>query len=149
MKICKILILALVFAAVPEGSLYSGNVPSTFRKVLLKDVAENIKDYEKKTITLRLKLKYVDRVFEKRTFDEGRNEKMVLVEKIFFYDKKNYVIEFDISAEEVRKKLERSLATLRSGMEYYVTFKVVEMGKREKVIGELESFVPVILMELP
>lgn len=103
------------------------------KDTLLSDIAENINDYKSKTITLRLKLKHVDRIFE----------------KIIFYDKKNHDIEFDISTRDIKKKLASDMLNLHEGMDYNVTFVVRNVGNLGYIIAELKGFKPVILDAVP
>ena len=103
------------------------------KDTLLAEIAANINDYKSKTITLRLKLKHVDRIFE----------------KIIFYDKKNHDIEFDISARDIKKRLAPDMLNLHEGMDYNVTFVVRNVGNLGGIIAELKGFKPVILDAVP
>ena len=101
--------------------------------VLLNDIAENIEKYKKKTITLKLKLKFIDKIF-------GR---------IIFYDSKSHNIEFDISSISLKKKLKLEIVNLHEGMDYFVTFTINGVGNYKLIIADLEKFKPVLLEKLP
>jgi hypothetical protein len=103
------------------------------KDTLLSEIAANINDYKSRTITLRLRLKHVDRIFE----------------KIIFYDKKNHDIEFDISSREIKKRLAPDMLNLHEGMDYNVTFVVRNVGNLGGIIAELKGFKPVILDAVP
>jgi hypothetical protein len=106
---------------------------TTEKNNLLSTIAKNITNYKSKTITLQLKLKHLDKIFE----------------KITFYDKKNHDIEFDISDRFLKKRIATDMLNLHEGMEYNVTFVVQNVGNLGQIIGELKSFKPVILDEVP
>lgn len=96
-------------------------------------IATDISQYRNKTLTLMLKLKNLDRIFE----------------RITFYDAKNHDIEFDISAREIRKKLRGDMLNLHEGLDYYVTFKVNDVGNLGLIIAEIFEFKPVLIHALP
>ncbi len=115
-------------------NIYSRDEQETgSRRILLGEIAGNIVDYKSKTITLQLKLKHVDSVFE----------------KITFYDKKNHDIEFDISDRFLKKRIAADMLNLHEGMEYNVTFVIQNVGNLGQIIGELRGFKPVILDNVP
>jgi hypothetical protein len=117
-----------LFAQEKEEKQDKGN-----KSPLLADIAGNIDEYKMKTLTLRLKLKHVDKIFE----------------KITFYDKKNHSIEFDISTKEVKKEIAACMLNLHEGMDYSVTFTVQSVGKLGEVIGILKKFSPLVLDLIP
>ena len=82
---------------------------------------------------MQLKLKQIDRIFE----------------KIIFYDSENIDIEFDISAKDVKKKLEKDMLNIHEGMLYRVTFIVTGTGNLGGLIGNIQSFTPVFLEKIP
>lgn len=96
-------------------------------------IIASIDNYKGETVTLNLRLKYLDRIFE----------------KIIFYDSENIDIEFDISGKERKKALANDLMNLHEGMLYYVKFKVIYTGNLGGLLGEIESFKPVILENIP
>jgi hypothetical protein len=100
---------------------------------LLTEIAASIDSYKSKTITLRLKLKHVDKIFE----------------KITFYDAKNHDIEFDISTRQIKKKLAVDMLNLHEGLDYNVTFTVQNIGNLGQIIAELKGFKPVLLDSVP
>lgn len=99
----------------------------------LMEIAASIDSYKLKTVTLRLRLKTVDRIFE----------------KITFYDTKNHDIEFDISAKETKKRLVADMLNVHQGLEYNVTFVVRDAGGAGNILADLKGFKPVILDALP
>jgi hypothetical protein len=127
----KISIILLIVTSVYS---YSQGLKETDKKdLLLSEIASRITFYKSKTITLRLKLKHFDRVFEKLTF----------------YDKKNHDIEFDISDRFLKKRIALDMLNLHEGMDYNVTFIVQNIGNLGQIIGELIGFKPIILEEMP
>ena len=100
---------------------------------LLGDIAANISSYKNKTVTMKLRLKNIDRIFE----------------RITFYDSKNMDIEFDISSPAAKEKLKPSLINSHEGMEYIVVFTVKDIGNLGKLTTDLENFSPAILKSLP
>jgi hypothetical protein len=133
MKILKVkcLVIALLFLA---AGLYSQDKKAADeRGVLLAVIAGNIAAYQSKTVTLRLKLKHVDRIFE----------------KITFYDRKNIDIEFDISSKKIKERIAADMLNIHEGMEYNVTFVVEKAGTLGAIIAELKGFKPVFLDAVP
>jgi hypothetical protein len=113
---------------------YSQNINNTNAgNILLNEIAENINSYKSKTITLQLKLKHVDMVFQ----------------KITFYDKKNHDIEFGISDRFLKKRIANDMINLHEGMDYNVTFVIQNIGNLGQIVAELKCFKPVILDSVP
>ncbi len=104
-----------------------------YEDILLNDIAVNISKYKGTTLTLRLRLKYLDAVFN----------------KLVFYDRKNTDIEFDVETAMKDKKDGNAFLNLHNGMEYLVTFTINDIGKMGVLIGELGEFVPLALLRLP
>lgn len=104
-----------------------------YEDILLNDIAVNISKYKGTTLTLRLRLKYLDTVFN----------------KLVFYDRKNTDIEFDVETAMKDKKDGNAFLNLHNGMEYLVTFTINDIGKMGVLIGELGEFVPLALLRLP
>lgn len=102
------------------------------RGSLGKIIAE-IDTYKDRTVTLNLRLKHLDRIFE----------------KIVFYDNENIDIEFDISGKERKKALSGDLLNLHEGMLYSVKFRVIGTGNLGGLLGEVEEFKPVIIDFIP
>ncbi len=102
-------------------------------KILLLDIKSNIEKYKQKTVTMKLKLKYVDNIFE----------------KIVFYDRKNSDIEFDISSQGSPKHLKWNLLDLHEGLDYYVTFRITGVGNLNQINAELVKFTPCVLDKIP
>lgn len=101
--------------------------------LLIRDMSANIEAYRKKTVTLRLRLRGVDHIFE----------------KIIFYDRKSSEIEFDISSRETKNRLEKDFLNLHEGMEYRVTFTVQDRGNLGQIMAELLGCRPLVLDKLP
>ncbi|PKL38095.1 MAG: hypothetical protein CVV44_13085 [Spirochaetae bacterium HGW-Spirochaetae-1] len=99
----------------------------------LSRIAADIEQYRDKETTMKLKLKYVDAIFE----------------KIIFYDANNHDIVFDISDKKKRKMLRNQLLTIHEGMDYYVTFLVRGKGALDMIIADLVDFKPVIMSYIP
>ena len=104
-----------------------------YKRILLREVVKNIEDYRNKIIVLKLKLKHIDRIFDKLTF----------------YDSKNNDIIFDISKVIKEDRFNRQILNLHEGMEYLVRFNVKGVGDFGSIIGELISFEPLVLLKLP
>ena len=101
--------------------------------IQLNDIVADISKYKNSTITMKLKLKLLDNTFE----------------KIVFYDKKNHDIEFDISSKKVKRRLKRNMLNLHEGLDYNVTFKVIDVGNLGLVVGDLMKFSPSLFDALP
>jgi hypothetical protein len=102
-------------------------------EILLEDIARNIEKYRNKTVILELRLKRIDRIFD----------------KIVFYDSKNHDIAFDLSEYKKGDSFKREILNLHEGMVYLVAFIVKDVGNIGDVIGELMSFEIAILKKLP
>jgi len=113
--------------------LLSFFIPLFGADINLNDIAKNLPEYKDKIISLKLRLKLLDKTFS----------------KIIFYDNKNIDIEFDIEKELKEVKLKSNILNLHRGMLYTVTFKVNSIGYIKEVIGELIDFKPVILDRIP
>lgn len=108
-------------------------VSQNYQKLLLREIAENIEDYRNKNITLRLRFKNLDKIFD----------------KIAFYDNKNHDIVFDISGLKEKEDFKQSALNLHKGMEYLVSFRVIEVGANGEIIAILAAFKPFALLKLP
>jgi hypothetical protein len=97
---------------------------------LLKD---HLTEYEGKEITMVLRLKLHDRVFE----------------KLVFYDERNLDIEFDITRRKISHRLRKDLLNLHEGLKYRVTFKVTGKGDTGMVTGILIRAVPGLIEKIP
>lgn len=115
-----VLITTLSFSADNENLLISG-------------IIVNIDNYKNNTLVLNLKLKYIDRIFE----------------KIVFYDSENVDVEFDISGKAKRTELSANLINIHEGMLYRVRFTVIGAGSLGGLTGDLHEFTPVILDIIP
>lgn len=112
------------------ASLYSQN----YEKILLNDIINNAEQYNNKNITLKLRLKNLDNIFN----------------KIIFYDRKNIDIVFDISELKKTALFKTRLLNIKEGLEYIVEFTVKDIVKETGFIsGELIDFKPEILFKLP
>lgn len=100
---------------------------------LISEIIGDIDTYINKKLVINLRLKYIDRIFE----------------KIVFYDSENADIEFDISGKAKRKELSKSLSNIHEGMIYRVTFTVIGAGNLGGLTGDLHDFTPVIIDKIP
>ena len=101
--------------------------------LLLRDLSAEKGGYEGKKITMTLKFKHVDYLFS----------------KIYFYDRKNYDIVFDMSLQSTMDEFRTEILNLHEGLDYHVTFLFNGVGNIGLINGELLSFSPVILDSLP
>ncbi|HPJ42123.1 MAG TPA: hypothetical protein P5120_08435 [Spirochaetota bacterium] len=124
MRIARLLLFIVFISAAVYGEDKEGS--------LGKIIAE-IDNYKDKTVTLELRLKHLDRIFE----------------KIVFYDSDNIDIEFDISGKERKKALARDLLNLHEGMLYSVTFRVIGSGNLGGLLGEIQGFKPIVIEIIP
>ena len=99
----------------------------------IAEIISDINNYKNKTLVINLRLKYLDRVFD----------------KIVFYDSENIDIEFDISGKAKRKELAGDLINIHEGMQYRVKFTVVGAGSLGGLTGDLHEFTPVIIDKIP
>jgi len=118
--------LLIFLLLLPLGLKGDGNIT-------ISEIISDIDTYRNKSITMNLKLKHMDRIFE----------------KIIFYDSENIDIEFDISSKEVKKRLQKNLLNIHEGMLYRVTFIVTGTGNLGGLVGNIESFNPVFLEKIP
>jgi hypothetical protein len=102
-------------------------------KIIISEIITNIDNYRNKTLTVNLKLKYIDRIFE----------------KIIFYDSENVDVEFDISGKIKRKALSADLLNIHEGMLYSVKFTVIGTGTLGGLTGDLIEFTPLIFDKIP
>lgn len=96
-------------------------------------IISEIDSFKDKTITVNMRLKYVDHIFD----------------KIIFYDSENVDVEFDISGKEKKKELSDNLINIHEGMLYHVTFRVIGTGSLGGLTGSLNEFIPVIVDKIP
>jgi hypothetical protein len=129
----KILILIPMMLAAAIAINSQDKKTTDSKDILLAEIASRIGEYKNKTVTLRLKLKHVDPVFE----------------KIYFYDRKNQDIEFDISSKETKHMIINDMDSVHEGMAYLVTLKIRNIGKLNEVIADLLGFKPALLDSLP
>jgi len=104
-----------------------------YESILLRDITNNIDNYRNKTITLKLRLKYIDLIYK----------------KIIFYDKKNQDIVFDISKIQKDSQFKTDILNLHEGMHYLVVFVIKGIGTIGDIVGDLISFEAFILQKLP
>ncbi|PKL16423.1 MAG: hypothetical protein CVV49_16280 [Spirochaetae bacterium HGW-Spirochaetae-5] len=120
-----IIIIALLFTA----SLY----PADNENILISEIIADIDNYKNRVVTVNLRLKYIDKIFE----------------RIVFYDGENADIEFDISGKEKRKQLAGNLMNIHEGMIYRVKFTAIGAGAIGGLTGDLHGFIPVIFDKIP
>ena len=123
---CFITILATI-------TLLSSSIVGDTTEPLLTELAGDSKNNEGKKITLTLKFKSLDYLFN----------------KIYFYDRKNIDIVFDIAIQTGMEEYKNEMLNLREGLDYRVTFIFDGLGNIGLIKGELIRFTPVILLKLP
>lgn len=104
-----------------------------YPQAYLQELSDNIETYKNKQMTMILKLKRYDTVFQ----------------VITFYDNKNHDITFDCIPLVKQPWFIQQRLNLHPGMEYTVTFTVKGVGNLKEVIADLNYFEPVILQKLP
>jgi len=120
--------IILIFLAVSSGILFSQESENP----LLKDIFSGISNYKNKEITLKLRFRNLDTIFD----------------KIIFYDRKNYDIIFDTSEIKKTREFKKQAMNLHPGLEYLVTFKVRDVSDYY-VSGDLIGFQAFIITRLP
>ncbi len=119
------------------AAAYVYGMPFSFSQdienISINELIKNIEKFRKKKITLTLKLKGIDNIFE----------------KIVFYDKKKSEIEFDISSKDAKGRISQDMLNIHEGMDFNVTFIVNGVGNLGWIIADLISFKPVVLDKLP
>ncbi len=118
-KLLAVLIVLFTTIAYPQSYLY--------------ELSDNIETYKNKQITMTLKLKRYDTVFQ----------------VITFYDTKNHDITFDCISLIKQSWFMQQRLNLHPGMEYRVTFTVKGVGNLKEVIADLDYFEPAIIQKLP
>lgn len=121
-------ILIIIILLISSFPLFAEN-----ENKLISEIIVNIEKYKNTTLVLNLRLKYVDRIFE----------------KIVFYDSENADIEFDISGKVKRTQLSGNLINIHEGMMYRVKFTVIGAGTLGGLTGDLLEFLPVIIERIP
>ena len=125
-----VVIVLLLFLLVGyESTVVSQNN----EQLLLNDVTADPGKYRGKKITANLRFKNIDFVFN----------------SITFYDRKNIDISFDISIHKAMIEYQLEMLNLHRGLEYKVTFLVHDVEGQGIINGELISFIPLILFNLP
>lgn len=123
-----ILLFLMAFCALVSGT--------QLKDITFERIKENINDYKGKEVTMVLKLRKYDAVFERISFYN-------------FFRHENDDIEFDISGDERKKKFAPMVLQLHEGMKYRVTFVIRGIGNLNQLLGELKAFTPVILEKIP
>lgn len=123
-----LLLLALSRPAFADASGEADKGPVT-----LQEIAGSIDAWRGRTVTMSLRLKHYDRIFE----------------KVIFYDGNNHDIEFSIEKKKLTPELKKNLVNLHEGLTYRVRFRVVTVGALGLVTGELVSFTPLVLDKIP
>ncbi|HMB20249.1 MAG TPA: hypothetical protein VKQ10_04205 [Spirochaetota bacterium] len=99
----------------------------------LNEIAANIDDFKGKTVTMELKLKYHDHIFNVVTF----------------YDKDNIDITFDIKELQDEPRFKKQMLNLYRGRSYTVTFEVLKKGNLGLLIGKLIEVEPSFIKNIP
>ena len=121
-------IITILFVLITALSFSADN-----ENLIISDIIASIDNYKNNTLVLNLRLKYIDRIFE----------------KIVFYDSENADVEFDISGKSKRTELSANLINIHEGMIYRVRFLVVGAGTLGGLTGDLKEFTPVIFDIIP
>jgi hypothetical protein len=121
-------IITVLFVLITALSFSADN-----ENLIISDIIADIDNYKNNTLILNLRLKYIDRIFE----------------KIVFYDSENVDVEFDISGKAKRTELSANLINIHEGMMYRVRFTVIGAGNLGGLTGDLHEFTPVILDIIP
>lgn len=124
LKLHSVLCLTIIIFSL---NFVSGN------NLTISSIIADIDSYKNKSVTMTLRLKYIDRIFE----------------KIVFYDSENIDIEFDISDKELKKRLNRDMLNIHEGMIYRVSFSVSGRGHLGGLMGDLQGFKPAFLEKIP
>ena len=106
---------------------------NSYAQSFLYELSENIDNYKNKNITMIMKLKYYDTLFQ----------------VITFYDAKNHDISFDCIDVMKQPWFLQQKNNLHPGMEYHVTFTVKGLGNMKEIIAQLQYFEPVTLQKIP
>ncbi|MFW5709848.1 MAG: hypothetical protein ACOCXW_00105 [Bacteroidota bacterium] len=99
----------------------------------LNEIAENIDDFKGKTVTMELKMKYHDHIYNVLTF----------------YDKNNIDIAFDIKELQNDPRFKKQMLNLFRGRSYTVTFEVLKKGNLGFLIGKLIEVEPSFIKKIP
>ncbi len=99
----------------------------------LNEIADNIDNFKGKTVTMELKLKYYDHIFNVLTF----------------YDTDNIDISFDIKELQNEPRFKKQMLNLYRGRSYTVTFEVLKRGNLGLLIGKLIEVEPSFIKNIP
>lgn len=109
------------------------NTGYAFSQDTLDHIASNIDEYRGRTVSMELKLKYHDPVFNVLTF----------------YDSNNTDITFDIKELQDDQEFKKQMLNLYRGRSYTVTFEVQKKGNLGYVLGKLIELEPSFLKKIP
>ena len=123
----------VVFLLLSVALMIGGVHSEEHSTLLIGDLIKKESQYKGKKITLKLKFKHVNRIFN----------------TISFYDRKNIDIRFDISSHSSMNVHKHEMLNLHEGLDYYVTFIFNGAGNLGLADGELIRFMPVIMTKLP
>lgn len=128
---CIAAALAQPQSAAPQSSAAQSStaLPS---EPTLSSLAESISSSKGQRTVMELKLRNID----------------LVMEKIWFYDKENIDIVFDIRRWEKNPVLVRSMDNAHPGVRYRVAFSPESVMEQGTLEGKLESFEPVFLDKL-
>jgi len=99
----------------------------------LAEISENFNEYKDKEITISLRLKHKDEVFE----------------NIIFYDSKNVDISFDYSKNKPIKRMMKKNPMLHRGLMYKVKMIPREVDEQLNIKADLLNYEPAFLDKLP
>ncbi len=131
-----------------ENAQYLSNTIDDFRDFFKKSKTKNsvnlnnLIDKTLKLILTRLKNKNITMIMKLKYYD-------TLFQVITFYDAKNHDISFDCIDVMKQPWFLQQKNNLHPGMEYNVTFTVKGLGNMKEIIAQLQYFEPVILQKIP
>ena len=129
MKKCLILIciVNILSTSTVRAQQPSGSVPETISALIAE-----ISSAKGRVCTMKLRLKNIDGVME----------------KIWFYDRDNIDVVFDMHGWEKNPVLAKSMADAHPGLQYRVVFSPENIMSQGTLEGKLVSFEPVFLEKI-
>jgi hypothetical protein len=118
----------MILRVILSALFIAASLDSTAAPRELNNIAANINSYKNQRVTMILRLKNIDLIFE----------------KIVFYDIKNVDVSFDFSGDK-KKPLSSYFLNAHQGLQYRVIFKVTGKGSLGLIHGDLISFKPIVL----
>ncbi len=129
----KKILFSLLFSAVMLSPLCAEEASHPSEPETVAKLLSGMDHYRDQEITMKLRLKQVDRIFF----------------TVSFYDSENHDIVFDVPSKDAWKNLSGCLLNAHTGMLYSVKMMVKGSGNLGLPDAELLSFEPVILDLMP